>query len=296
MDFDTYRRFIVGASTTDPRPLLEAEKKLAPVIDAGQKIHIVTEHPTDHRELALEIDIADGHGVMSYGLRNFPDGEIFTSPNANSTEGEIFVDLPVNYGGNDICGIYLRFEGGKIIEYRADEGHEHLAAIIETDDGSHRLGEVALGMNPGLDRVLKHPLFVEKVGGTLHIAIGASYEDCYVDDPGSDEGKAKNRGTRGIGSAQPVGSTRRHRHRLPDGWLRSLGSRGWCRAGTQERGLGGCGMTAKEKEMRPLEEIPPPQIFRRASEGRSRSEHRPCGSFPSRSTSTRPARSPGTSC
>jgi len=191
MDFDTYRQFIVGASTTDPRPLLEAEKRLAPVIDDGKMIRIVTEHPTDQRELSLEIDIADGHAVMSYGLHNFPDGEIFTSPNANSPEGEIFVDLPVNYGGNDICGIYLRFEGGKIVEYTADEGHEHLAAIIETDDGSHRLGEVALGMNPGLDRVLKHPLFVEKVGGTLHIAIGASYEDCYVDDPSSEEGKAK---------------------------------------------------------------------------------------------------------
>ncbi len=191
MDFDSYREFIVGASTTDPRPLLEAEKRLAPVIDNGKQICIVTEHPKDHRELSLEIDIADGHAVMSYGLRNFPDGEIFTSPNANSPEGEIFVDLPVNYGGNDICGIYLRFEGGKIVEYKADEGHEHLAAIVETDDGSHRLGEVALGMNPGLDRVLKHPLFVEKVGGTLHIAIGASYEDCYVDDPASEEGKAQ---------------------------------------------------------------------------------------------------------
>ena len=191
MDFDTYRDFIVGASTTDPRPLLEAEKRLAPVIDDGKQIRIVTEHPREQRELALEIEIADGHAVMSYGLRNFPDGEIFTSPNASSAEGEIFVDLPVNYGGNDISGIYLRFEGGRIVEYTADRGQEHLAAIIETDEGSHRLGEVALGMNPALDRVLKHPLFVEKVGGTLHIAIGASYEDCYVDDAASDEGKAK---------------------------------------------------------------------------------------------------------
>jgi aminopeptidase len=190
MDFETYRKFIVGASTTDPRPLLEAEKLIAPVIDEGQKIRIVTEHASDGRELALEMGIAEGHAVMSYGLRNFPDGEIFTSPNANSTEGEIFVDLPVNYGGNDISGIYLRFDGGKIVDYSANVGQEHLEAIIETDDGSHRLGEVALGMNPGLDRVLKHPLFVEKVGGTLHIAIGASYEDCYVDDPGTDEGKA----------------------------------------------------------------------------------------------------------
>ncbi len=191
MDFETYERFIVGASTTDPRPLLEAEKKLAPVIEDGKVIRIVTEHPRTGRELVLELDISLGRAVMSYGLHNFPDGEIFTSPDANSATGEIFVDLPVNYGGNDIKGIYLRFENGRIVEYAADEGQDHLSAIIETDDGSHRLGEVALGMNPGLDHVLKHPLFVEKVGGTLHIAIGASYEHCYVEDTGSDEGKAK---------------------------------------------------------------------------------------------------------
>ena len=78
------------------------------------------------------MEIADGHAVMSYGLRNFPDGEIFTSPNANSTEGEIFVDLTVNYGGNDIFGIYLRFKAGQIVDYSADVGQEHLEAIIET--------------------------------------------------------------------------------------------------------------------------------------------------------------------
>jgi len=191
MDFASYERFIVGASTTDPRPLLEAEEKLAPVIDNGATIFIVTEHPKDQRRLELSLDISQGRAVMSYGLRNFPDGEIFTSPDAGSAEGEIYVDLPVNYGGNDISGIYLRFEKGLIVEYSAEVGHDHLSAIIETDDGSHRLGEVAFGMNPGLDKVLKHPLFVEKVGGTLHIAIGASYEDCYVADPSTAEGKAE---------------------------------------------------------------------------------------------------------
>jgi aminopeptidase len=191
MDLDEYTTFIVGASTTDPRPLLEAERRVEPVLADGSEITVVTEHPDDGRELTLKLDIAVGRPVMSYGLRNFPDGEIFTSPDARKTEGEIFVDLPVTYGGNDIRGIYLRFDGGRIVEYDAKEGHEHLAAIVETDDGSHRLGEVALGMNPGLDKVLKHPLFVEKVGGTLHIAIGASYEDCYVEDPSTEHGKAR---------------------------------------------------------------------------------------------------------
>jgi len=208
MDFEAYERFIVGASTTDPMPLLAAEERIAPVIDRGTTIRIVTEHPQTGGELVLELDISHGRAVMSYGLRNFPDGEIFTSPDASSARGEIFVDLPVNYGGNDIRGIYLRFEDGRIVEYSADEGHDHLAAIIETDEGSHRLGEVALGMNPGLDRVLKHPLFVEKVGGTLHIAIGSSYENCYVEDTGSDKGKAEIEGLAAAGvlnrSAQHV--------------------------------------------------------------------------------------------
>lgn len=119
MDFETYENFIVGASTTDPRPLLDAEKKIAPVIDDGSRIRIVTEHPVDHRLLELSLDISHGHAVMSYGLRNFPDGEIFTSPDASSTRGEIYVDLPVNYGGNDISGIYLRFEDGVIVEHSA---------------------------------------------------------------------------------------------------------------------------------------------------------------------------------
>jgi aminopeptidase len=191
MDLEEYTRFIVGASTTDPRPLLEAEQRIEPVFARGKKMTVVTEHPDDGRELVLHLDITQGRGMMSYGLRNFPDGEIFTSPDARRTRGEIYVDLPVTYGGNDIEGIYLKFDNGVIVEYRAKRGHEHLAAIIETDNGSHRLGEVALGMNPGLDRVLKHPLFVEKVGGTLHIAIGASYEDCYVENPSSEEGRAR---------------------------------------------------------------------------------------------------------
>lgn len=188
MDAAEYARFVVGASTTDPRPLKTAEERLAPLFERGREMRVVTRHPDTGRELELRLDIAEGRPVLSYGLRNFPDGEIFTSPNAAATEGEIFVDLPVNYGGHDIEGIHLRFEGGRIVDYRARVGHEHLATIISSDEGSHRLGEVALGMNPGLDRVLKHPLFVEKVGGTLHIAIGASYEDCFTDDPATEAG------------------------------------------------------------------------------------------------------------
>lgn len=198
MSLEEYTQFIVRASTADPLPLKTAEEKLRPLFDQGKRIRIDTEHPLDQRDLRLELDISQSLGVMSYGLRNFPDGEVFTSPDARSAQGEIFVDLPVNYSGHDIRGIYLRFDSGRIVEYSAIEGGEHLATIIESDEGSHRLGEVALGMNPGLERVLKHPLFVEKVGGTLHIAIGASYENCFVADPGSSADKLNELRANGI--------------------------------------------------------------------------------------------------
>jgi aminopeptidase len=188
---DEYSAFIVGASTTDPSTLEEAERRLAPLFEESKKITIVTACPKRGRELTLELDIGPSRPELCYGLRNFPDGEIFTSPNANGVDGEIFLDLAVHYGGVDLQGIYLKLENGRIVEHDADRGRDRLAAIIGTDDGSKRLGEVALGMNPGLDRVLKHPLFVEKVGGTLHIAIGAAVESCFVADPKSDEGKQR---------------------------------------------------------------------------------------------------------
>jgi aminopeptidase len=188
---EEYARFIVRASTTDPRPLREAEERVAARLRDARQMRIITFYPRRGRELELRLDISQSRPSLSYGLRNFPDGEVFTSPDARSAEGEIFVDLPVHYGGQDIRGIYLGLEAGRITSYEAEVGQERLAAIIETDAGSHRLGEVAFGMNPGLDRVLKHPLFVEKVGGTLHIAIGASYEDCFVEAPQSAAGRQR---------------------------------------------------------------------------------------------------------
>ncbi len=190
IDFDEYVRFVVGASVTDPRPLREAEERIAPLFRDGRRVTVVTEAP-EGRELALSLDIGPCIPALSYGLRNVPDGEVYTSPVASATEGEIWLDLPNSNAGNEIRGIRLRFEGGRIVHYHADVGHEHLRQIVETDEGSHRLGEVALGMNPGLTRVLKHPLFVEKVGGTVHIAIGASYEHCFVEEPSSEEGKKR---------------------------------------------------------------------------------------------------------
>ncbi len=189
MSLEDYTNVIVSASTVNPQLLEDVEEEIYQIMKKSKTIRILTKHPTDGRELELSMNIAKRNIVKCTGKRNFPDGEVFTSPDANTVEGEIFVDLPVFQGGTTIKDIYLKFEDGKIVDYSARQGHNALSKIIETDAGSHRLGEVALGMNNGIKEVLKHPLFVEKVGGTLHIAIGASYPECFSDDPNSIEGK-----------------------------------------------------------------------------------------------------------
>ena len=189
MTLEDYARVIVSASVTNPRMLEEVEEGIYQQMLRSDTVRLVTEHPDDGRTLELCMSIAGRNVVKCTGKRNFPDGEVFTSPDARSVEGEIFVDLPVSYGGVTIQGIYLKFAGGVIQDFSAREGHDTFRKIVETDEGSRRLGEVALGMNNGIERVLKHPLFVEKVGGTAHIAIGASYPECFVQDASSEQGK-----------------------------------------------------------------------------------------------------------
>jgi len=189
MSLEEYKNFIVKASIVDPRMLNDVEEDIYQLMSKSEVIKIITTHPDSGSELELKMNIGGRNIVKCAGERNFPDGEVFTSPDANTVEGEIFVDLPISYMGDTIQGIFLHFKKGIIEDYSAKSGEKTLAKIIETDAGSRRLGEVALGMNSGIQKVLQHPLFVEKVGGTLHIAIGASYPECFVAEQASEEGK-----------------------------------------------------------------------------------------------------------
>ena len=178
---EDYAEFLVQASLSDPNAMKTAQEALTPIFQSARSM---TVHTKAGRGGILELRIGfseDSHPVICCGERNWPDGEYFRSPDPRLTEGEILLDLPVTYNGVTIRGIYLKFVEGKVVDYSAQEGGEALRSIIETDEGSRRLGEAALGMNPGLTRVLKNPLYVEKVGGTIHIALGMSYEQCYSD-------------------------------------------------------------------------------------------------------------------
>lgn len=184
MDLQAYTDLLVRASTTDHSTMAQTMEEVRALMDRAVSIRIVTRCPDG---TLCELTMRIPHKIIICdGRRNFPDGEVYTSPDANTVHGKIFVDLPIVNAGKRIRGIFLEIEHGRIVRSSAEEGGDHLTTIIETDENSNRVGEVAVGMNAGLDRVLTHPLYVEKVAGTLHIAIGSSYLDCYG-KPGSDE-------------------------------------------------------------------------------------------------------------
>lgn len=111
------------------------------------------------------------------GEANFPDGEVFTGPVEDSAEGHIRFSFPGIFRGQLIEDIRLTFEGGRVVSATARHGEELLQALLDTDPGARFLGEVGIGTNYGIDRHTRNMLFDEKIGGTVHLALGAGYPE-----------------------------------------------------------------------------------------------------------------------
>ena len=127
-------------------------------------------------ETDLTIGIEGRKGVVSAGFRNMPDGEVFYSPVEDSAQGVItYAEFPAVYLGHDVVGARLVFRDGRVVEASADEGEEFLQQVLATDAGASRLGELGLGCNPRITRFTRNVLFDEKIDGTVHLAVGASY-------------------------------------------------------------------------------------------------------------------------
>jgi aminopeptidase len=106
-----------------------------------------------------------------------PDGEVYTSPIETETEGEISFSFPALFHGREVDGIKLRFEGGTVVAAEARRGGDFLDALLDLDAGARRLGEVAFGLNYEIDRFTANTLFDEKIGGTMHVALGSAFEE-----------------------------------------------------------------------------------------------------------------------
>jgi aminopeptidase len=146
-------------------------RRLADWISGREEVHI--EGP----ETDLRLSVAGRTFIVADGRHNMPDGEFFTGPVEDSASGEVAFSYPAIYGGREVAGVRLRFEGGRIVDASAERNEEFLLEMLDTDEGARHLGELGIGANYGIDRFTKEILLDEKIGGTVHLAVGMSYPE-----------------------------------------------------------------------------------------------------------------------
>ncbi len=125
----------------------------------------------------LTLSVKGRTWVNSDGRRNMPSGEVFTGPHERSANGRIRFDVPSSPAGVHVAGVELAFRDGEVVEARAEHGDAYLQRALATDEGARYLGELGIGTNFGIDRPVGTILFDEKIGGTVHLALGRSYPE-----------------------------------------------------------------------------------------------------------------------
>ena len=178
MSLTEYEEFVYGAGRlgeVDPvaswRTFSETAFAAKHFLERVRTLRIVAEG-TD-----LTVGVGSRTWEASVGKQNFPDGEVFTGPVETEVDGVIGFTYPAVYQGREVQDVELRFEAGEVVESSASHGLEFLQAMIGMDAGARRLGEFAFGLNDGIDRFTRNILFDEKIGGTVHLALGAAYPE-----------------------------------------------------------------------------------------------------------------------
>lgn len=178
MSLEDYEAFVVSAmflDRLDPtaawRELGRRQAGLADYMTGVKSLRVLGDG-TD-----LRLSVADRTWINSDGRRNMPSGEIFTGPVEDSASGRLRCAFPVCRDGRRLSGIEVEFRDGVVVDARADEGEDYLKAMLDIDDGARKLGELGLGLNFGISQFTGSILYDEKIGGTVHLALGNSYPE-----------------------------------------------------------------------------------------------------------------------
>ncbi len=175
MSLSDYEDFVYGAGKLDlddPVTAWQAvraeQQRIADFLEQHDEIHIVAPG-TD-----ITYRVGGRKWINCAGTENFPDGEVFSGPIEDSVNGTVLFSYPAVYDGNEVEDVRLTFRAGRVIEARAGRGLDFLNAMLDSDAGARTLGEAAFGLNYDIQRFSKETLFDEKIGGTMHMALGAS--------------------------------------------------------------------------------------------------------------------------
>ena len=180
MAYEEYREFVYDAVLRDWEALADEMAAMKDALDRGDEVRIVTDRD-DAPDTDISMSIAGRTAVNSaasvaYDSHNLPSGEVFTAP--YDTEGEAFFDVPMTIDATRVRDVHLVFEDGEVVDFSAGAGEGALASVLDTDAGARRLGELGIGMNRGIDRFTDSILFDEKMGDTVHLAVGRAYDAC----------------------------------------------------------------------------------------------------------------------
>ena len=179
MSLAEFEDFVFGAGllhAKDPAAAWKAvsarQEKVVRYMNKVREVRFRTPKGTD-----LTVGVKGRKWINCDGRVNFPDGEVFTGPIENATEGVVHYDFPAIFNGREVEGIVLRFRAGRVIDASATKNEAFLIKMLDQDPGARVLGEIAIGTNYQIQRHSKNTLFDEKIGGTFHAAVGASIQE-----------------------------------------------------------------------------------------------------------------------
>ena len=174
-----YEDFVYTAGLLDApdpaalwRKFSDRQKKVADYLNKCREVRFRTPQGTD-----LTLGVRGRRWISCDGHENFPDGEVFTGPIEDATEGVVFYSFPAVHGGREAHDIRLKFKAGKVVDASASKGEDFLIQMLDQDKGARILGEIAIGTNYAIQEYTKNTLFDEKIGGTFHAAVGAAYPE-----------------------------------------------------------------------------------------------------------------------
>ena len=178
MSLEEYEDFIFKAAHVDKRDpisywkeMKKRQDKIVKLLSSKKILRVVAED-TD-----LTLSVEGRKWINCHGKENFPDGEVFTGPVENSANGHVTYSFPISHGGREVENVRLEFRKGKVVRAKASKGEKFLKSMLAMDEGASRIGEFSFGTNYGIKKYTKNTLFDEKIGGTIHIAVGSGYPE-----------------------------------------------------------------------------------------------------------------------
>jgi aminopeptidase len=178
MSLREFEDFVYKGCLVDEPDPIKAWKKISKEqqrvtnwLKKARKIHVIGPD-TD-----LKLEVTGRTWINCDGHENFPDGEIFTGPIEDSVNGHIKYSYPACYFGREVEDVRLQFKDGKVVKATAAKNEQFLLKMLESDKGARYVGEFAFGTNYGIQRFTKNTLFDEKIGGTIHLALGKGYPE-----------------------------------------------------------------------------------------------------------------------